>query len=69
MKKKISLSLTTQIGIALLLAVLAGILLSDHADFVNGYIKPVVLNLPCQGIFLLHAITPAGTTTCKIISQ
>ena len=42
------LSLTTQIGIALLLAVLAGILLSDHADFVNGYIKPfgvIFLNL------------------------
>ena len=41
MKKKITLSITTQIGVALLLAVLAGILLSDHADFVNGYIKPV----------------------------
>ena len=42
------LSLTTQIGIALLLAVLAGILLSDHADFVNSYIKPfgiIFLNL------------------------
>jgi Na+/H+-dicarboxylate symporter len=35
------ISLTTQIGIALLLAVLAGILLSGHADFVNGYIKPI----------------------------
>lgn len=41
--KKISLklSLTTQIGIALLLAVLAGILLTDYADFVNSYIKPI----------------------------
>ena len=42
------LSLTTQIGIALLLAVVTGILLSDHADFVNGYIKPfgvIFLNL------------------------
>ena len=35
------LSLTTQIGIALLLAVVIGILLSGHADFVNGYIKPI----------------------------
>ena len=35
------ISLTTQIGIALLLAVVAGILLSGHADFVNGYIKPI----------------------------
>ena len=34
-------SLTTQIGIALLLAVVTGILLSGHADFVNGYIKPI----------------------------
>ena len=42
------LSLTTQIGIALLLAVLAGILLADYADFVNSYIKPfgvIFLNL------------------------
>ncbi|MGX8713648.1 MAG: dicarboxylate/amino acid:cation symporter [bacterium] len=45
-KKK--LSLTTQIGIALLLAVLAGVLLRDHAGFVNSYIKPfgvIFLNL------------------------
>ena len=34
-------SLTTQIGIALLLAVLAGILLRDYAGFVNHYIRPV----------------------------
>ena len=42
------LSLTTQIGIALLLAVVTGILLSGHADFVNSYIKPfgiIFLNL------------------------
>lgn len=41
-------SLTTQIGIALLLAVLAGILLHDHAGFVNHYIRPfgtIFLNL------------------------
>ena len=35
------LSLTTQIGIALLLAVLAGVLLRNQADFVNTYIKPI----------------------------
>ncbi len=34
-------SLTAQIGIALLLAVLAGVLLANHADFVNGYIQPI----------------------------
>ena len=42
------LSLTTQIGIALLLAVLAGVLLHNQADFVNSYIKPlgtIFLNL------------------------
>ncbi len=35
------LSLTAQIGIALLLAVLAGILLHNQAGFVNTYIKPI----------------------------
>lgn len=30
------LSLTSQIAIALVLAVVAGILLRDHADFVNN---------------------------------
>ena len=35
------LSLTTQILVALLLAVVAGILLRNQADFVNGYIKPI----------------------------
>ena len=34
-------SLTTQIGIALLLAVIAGVLLRNQADFVNAYIKPI----------------------------
>lgn len=35
------ISLTAQIGIALLLAVLVGILLRNQADFVNTYIKPI----------------------------
>ena len=42
------LSLTAQSGIALVLAVIAGILLGNHADFVNTYIKPlgiIFLNL------------------------
>ena len=42
------LSLTSQIAIALVLAVIAGILLQDHADFVNEYIRPlgnIFLNL------------------------
>ena len=42
------LSLTTQIAITLVLAVIAGILLQDYADFVNDYIKPlgnIFLNL------------------------
>ena len=42
------ISLTAQIGIALLLAVVAGILLRNQADFVNTYIKPfgiIFLNL------------------------
>ena len=34
-------SLTAQIGIALLLAVVAGVLLRNQADFVNTYIKPI----------------------------
>lgn len=51
-KNKVSmmkkLSLTSQIAIALVLAVIAGILLQDYADFVNDYIKPlgsIFLNL------------------------
>ena len=42
------ISLTAQIGIALVLAVIAGVLLGNHADFVNTYIKPfgiIFLNL------------------------
>lgn len=35
------LSLTAQIGIALLLAVIAGVLLHNQADFVNSYVKPI----------------------------
>ena len=35
------LSLTAQIGIALVLAVVAGVLLGNQADFVNQYIKPI----------------------------
>ncbi len=35
------ISLTAQIGIALLLAVVAGVLLHNQADFVNEYIKPI----------------------------
>jgi Na+/H+-dicarboxylate symporter len=45
-KKKISL--TAQIGIALVLAVIAGVLLRNQAHFVNEYIKPwgtIFLNL------------------------
>jgi len=34
-------SLTAQIGIALVLAVIAGVLLRNQADFVNTYIKPI----------------------------
>lgn len=35
------LSLTVQIGIALLLAVLVGVLLHNQAEFVNTYVKPI----------------------------
>lgn len=48
MTEKKKLSLTAQIGIALVLAVIAGVLLRDHAMFVNTYIKPfgtIFLNL------------------------
>ncbi len=33
------LSLTSQIAVALILAIVVGILLRDYADFVNEYIK------------------------------
>ena len=42
------LSLTTQIALALVLAVIVGVLLQGHPDFVNDYIKPlgtIFLNL------------------------
>ena len=45
---KIKLSLTAQIAIALVLAIVVGVLLQDHAGFVNEYIKPfgiIFLNL------------------------
>ncbi len=45
---KIKLSLTTQIAVALVLAVIAGILLQGHPGFVNEFIKPfgtIFLNL------------------------
>jgi len=48
MTEKKKISLTAQIGIALVLAVIAGVLLRDHAMFVNTYIKPfgtIFLNL------------------------
>ena len=41
-------TLTTQIAIALVLAIVAGVLLADYPDFVNEYIKPwgtIFLNL------------------------
>ena len=41
MTHRFSTSLTTQIGIALLLAMVAGVLLRDQADFVNTYVKPI----------------------------
>lgn len=45
---KIKLSLTTQIAVALVLAIMAGILLQGYPDFVNEFIKPfgtIFLNL------------------------
>jgi len=45
---KIKLSLTTQIAAALVLAIVVGVLLQDHAGYVNEYIKPfgiIFLNL------------------------
>ena len=40
-RKMKKLSLTAQIGIALVLAVIAGVLLGNYAEFVNTYIKPI----------------------------
>lgn len=47
-KKKFKLSLATQIFIALILGVVTGLLLQDHADIAEKYIKPfgvIFLNL------------------------
>lgn len=40
-KKKFKLSLAAQIFIALVLGIGAGLLLQDHADIAEGYIKPI----------------------------
>ena len=40
-KKKFKLSLAAQIFIALVLGIVAGLLLQDHADIAEGYIKPI----------------------------
>ena len=47
-KQKKKLSLAVQIFIALILAIAAGLLMVDHADFAEAYIKPfgtIFLNL------------------------
>ena len=48
MKKKKKLSLAGQIFIALILAIIAGLLMQSHAEFAENYIKPfgtIFLNL------------------------
>ena len=40
MKEKKKLSLAMQIFIALVLAIVAGLLLGNHADFAKAYINP-----------------------------
>ena len=48
MKEKRKLSLAMQIFIALVLAIIAGLLLGNHAEFAESYIKPfgtIFLNL------------------------
>lgn len=48
MKEKKKMSLAMQIFIALVLAIIAGLLLQSHADFAESYIKPfgtIFLNL------------------------
>ena len=48
MKEKKKLSLAAQIFIALVLAIIAGLLMQNYADFANNYIKPfgtIFLNL------------------------
>ena len=48
MQEKKKLSLATQIFIALVLAIIVGLLMGNHADIANSYIKPfgtIFLNL------------------------
>ena len=48
MKEKKKMSVAMQIFIALVLAIIAGLLLQSHADFAESYIKPfgtIFLNL------------------------
>ena len=48
MKEKKKISLAMQIFIALVLAIIAGLLMQNYADFANNYIKPfgtIFLNL------------------------
>ena len=48
MKEKKKMSLAMQIFIALVLAIIAGLLMQNYADFANSYIKPfgtIFLNL------------------------
>lgn len=48
MKTKKNMSLAMQIFIALVLAIIAGLLMGNHAEFANSYIKPfgtIFLNL------------------------
>ena len=48
MKEKKKMSLAMQIFIALILAIIAGLLMQNYADFANNYIKPfgtIFLNL------------------------
>ena len=76
------ISLTAQIGIALLLAVLAGILLRNQADFVNTYIKsigviflnllkfivvPLVLFSIMAGILSMNDISKVGKLGLRTI--
>lgn len=49
MKEKKKMSLAMQIFIALVLAIIAGLLLQSHADFAESYIKPFLNDIlePC----------------------
>ena len=51
MKQKKKMSLAMQIFIALILAIVAGLLMQSHAEFAESYIKPfgtIFLNLHCS---------------------